>query len=70
MDLRTLKLQLIQRILQTDDAQLLQTAAQLLEMDRVRDRIEHLLEKVQADHKIYRVSAGNVEEVKAKFNGN
>lgn len=34
MDLRTLKLQLIRRILQTDDAQLLQTAAQLLEMDR------------------------------------
>ncbi len=34
MDLRTLKLQLIQRILQTDDAQLLQTAAQLLEIDR------------------------------------
>lgn len=37
--------------------------------DTQRDRIEYLLEKVQADHKIYRVSAGNVEEVKAKFNG-
>ena len=46
------------------------TFGQVFITDTQRDRIEHLLEKVQADHKIYRVTAGNVEEVKAKFNGN
>lgn len=45
------------------------TFGQVFITDTQRERIEHLLEKVQADHKIYRVSAGSVEEVKAKFNG-
>jgi DNA replication and repair protein RecF len=45
------------------------TFGQVFITDTQRERIEHLLEKVQADHKIYRVSDGNVEEVKAKFNG-
>lgn len=37
--------------------------------DTQRERIEHLLEKVQADHKIYHVTNGAVEKVKVKFNG-
>jgi hypothetical protein len=28
-----------------------------------------LLEKVNADHKIYRIANGEAEEIKAKFNG-
>jgi DNA replication and repair protein RecF len=38
--------------------------------DTQRDRIEHLLDKVNTDHKIYHVGSGNVEEVKNHFNGN
>jgi len=37
--------------------------------DTQRERVEHLLEKVNADHKIYHVAQGGVEEVKVKFNG-
>jgi len=37
--------------------------------DTQRERVELMLEKVNADHKIYKVSNGEVAEVKSKFNG-
>lgn len=37
--------------------------------DTQRERVEHLLEKVNADHKIYHISNGESTEVKVKFNG-
>ncbi len=35
--------------------------------DTQRERVEHLLEKVNADHKIYQIAAGQATEVKAKY---
>jgi DNA replication and repair protein RecF len=35
--------------------------------DTQRERVEHLLEKVNADHKIYQIANGQAKEVKAKY---
>ncbi len=45
------------------------TFGQVFITDTQQERIEHLLEKINTDHKIYRVMQGDVEEVKNYFNG-
>jgi len=45
------------------------TFGQVFITDTQRGRIEHLLEKVNTDHKIYHVVGGAVEEIKNHSNG-